>query len=105
MPFSLHMQTDDATLVYYRHSDKESKYLDLESDMGELIRDYNLTFDKYIYLSLTVHIHTHTLHVQLVHTVYMYMYSSCTCSCMSVFYTEDDSIEFRCINANNNNSV
>ena len=49
MPFSLHMQTDDATLVYYRHSDKESKYLDLESDMGELIRDYNLTFDKYIY--------------------------------------------------------
>lgn len=49
MLFSLHIQTDDATLVYYRYSDKESKYLDLESDMGELIRDYNLTFDKYIY--------------------------------------------------------
>lgn len=49
MSFSLHIQTDDATLVYYRYSDKESKYLDLESDMGELIRDYNLTFDKYIY--------------------------------------------------------
>ncbi|XP_019849453.1 PREDICTED: FH1/FH2 domain-containing protein 3-like, partial [Amphimedon queenslandica] len=53
---------DDATLVYYRQSDKESKYLDLESDMGELIRDYNLSFDKdaviFLRHKLSVRVHT-----------------------------------------------
>ena len=45
--FSLsYLQTDDATLVYYRPSDKEYKYLDMEADMEELIRENSLTFDK-----------------------------------------------------------
>ena len=55
LPFSLplplpslsrYLQMDDAVLVYYRASDKDYKYLDMECDLEELIRDSSLTFDK-----------------------------------------------------------
>jgi hypothetical protein len=53
---------DDATLVYYRSVDKESRYLDLESDLSELAQDYNLSFDKdaviFMRHKLSVRVHT-----------------------------------------------
>lgn len=42
------IQTDDATLVYYRRNEKEMKYLALESDIHENMRDYNITLDRYV---------------------------------------------------------
>ena len=42
----IHTQIDDAILVYHRSCDSDYKYLDMECDLEELIRDSSLTFDK-----------------------------------------------------------
>ncbi len=46
--YHTYIQIDDAILVYHRSCDSDYKYLDMECDLEELIRDGSLTFDKWV---------------------------------------------------------